>query len=185
MFVGLRRHVHRMMAGLGVLALRQMRTMTEKKASALEPVMNNHTPPHRLSRGRPARSRLEIGMRTALQVPMRLNPQEIQQDHGRHCRRTGGIVVLREGSIGQRAELAVRELEATGGLPSIICIASPTGVGYVNYVMAEARVFRPRHCAPSSRSTPMYQCTRINKTTEGVELQTAVIGSQSAAASTR
>jgi uncharacterized membrane protein len=88
------------------------------------------------------------------------------------------VVIPREGSVEQRAELAVRELAATGGLQrSVICIASPTGVGYVNYVMAEALEYLTRgDCAvvvPQYAYVP--SALALNKTTEGVALQTAVI----------
>jgi uncharacterized membrane protein len=69
-------------------------------------------------------------------------------------------------------------LTATGGLSrSVICIASPTGVGYVNYVMAEALEYLTRgDCAvvvPQYAYVP--SALALNKTDEGVELQTAVI----------
>ena len=60
---------------------------------------------------------------------------------------------------------------------SIICIASPTGVGYVNYVMAEALEYLSHgNCAivvPQYAYVP--SALALNKTNEGVELQTAVI----------
>ena len=88
------------------------------------------------------------------------------------------VVIPREGSIEERAQLAVRELANTGGLQrGIICVASPTGVGYVNYVMAEALEYLTRgDCAvvvPQYAYVP--SALALNKTDEGVELQTAVI----------
>jgi uncharacterized membrane protein len=167
------------MAGLGVLALRQMRTMTEKKAQALEPVYEQPPTSPFVSCGPTSEIGFEeIGKEGRRFVLMRLNPQEIQQIMGGTADEPVRIVVPREGSIGQRAELAVRELEATGGLHrSIICIASPTGVGYVNYVMAEALEYLSHgNCAivvPQYAYVP--SALALNKTTEGVELQTAVI----------
>jgi uncharacterized membrane protein len=72
----------------------------------------------------------------------------------------------------------VRELTATGGIHrSVICIASPTGVGYVNYVMAEALEYLTRgDCAvvvPQYAYVP--SALALNKTEEGQRLQVAVI----------
>ena len=88
------------------------------------------------------------------------------------------IVIPREGTIEERAELAVRELTNTGGLQrSVICVASPTGVGYVNYVMAEALEYLTR--GDCTVVVPQYayvpSALALNKTNEGVELQSAVI----------
>ena len=77
------------MAGLGVPALRQMRTMTEKKAQALEPVYEQPPTSPFVSCGPTSEIGFEeIGKEGRRFVLMRLNPQEIQQI-GRHCRRTG------------------------------------------------------------------------------------------------
>ena len=49
----------------------------------------------------------------------------------------------------ERAALGVADLEACGGLErSLICVASPTGVGYVNYTIIEALEYLTRgNCA--------------------------------------
>lgn len=48
-------------------------------------------------------------------------------------------------TVEERAQLAVRELEAVGGFErGLICVAAPTGVGYCNYVVAEALEYLTR-----------------------------------------
>ena len=88
-------------------------------------------------------------------------------------------VIPREGTIRERAELAVAELEALGAFErSVIVVASPTGVGYVNYVMAEALEYLTRgNCAivvPQYAMVP--SALALNKTSEGTELQAEVLG---------
>lgn len=88
-------------------------------------------------------------------------------------------VIPREGTIAERADLAAAELEALGAFErSVIVVASPTGVGYVNYVMAEALEYLTRgNCAivvPQYAMVP--SALALNKTGEGTELQAAVLG---------
>jgi uncharacterized membrane protein len=167
------------MAGLGVLGLRQVRTLTEKQSQALEPVYETPPTSARVSCGPNSEIGFEeIGKEGRRFVLMQLSPAEIEQVVGDTALEPVRVVVPREGSVTQRATLAVRELQATGGFErSIICIASPTGVGYVNYVMAEALEYLSRgDCAvvvPQYAYVP--SALALNKTNEGVELQTAVI----------
>lgn len=88
------------------------------------------------------------------------------------------VVVPRDGAVEDRAKLAVAELEALGGLErSVIVVASPTGVGYVNYVMAEALEYLARgNCAivvPQYALVP--SALALNKTELGTALQTEVL----------
>ena len=88
------------------------------------------------------------------------------------------IVVPRQGSIAKRAELAVAELDALGGFDrSIIMVASPTGVGYVNYIMAEALEYLARgDCAtvvPQYALVP--SALALDTTTQGTELQGQIL----------
>jgi uncharacterized membrane protein len=87
-------------------------------------------------------------------------------------------VIPRDGSVEERADLAVAELEALGGFErSVIVVASPTGVGYVNYVMAEALEYLTRgNCAivvPQYAMVP--SALALDKTREGTQLQAAVL----------
>lgn len=166
-------------AGLGVLGLQQVRRETQKKSEVLEAAYRDHPTSPYVSCG--PNSEIEfgsIGKEGRRFVIMRLGTDEIEQVMGGHAAEPVRVVIPRAGSIEERAQLAVRELTATGGLQrSIICIASPTGVGYVNYVMAEALEYLTRgDCAvvvPQYAYVP--SALALNKTNEGVELQTAVI----------
>jgi len=166
-------------AGLGVIGLRQVRGLTQKKSEVLEPAYREQPTSPYVSCGPTSEVPFDaIGKEGRRFVVMRLSPAEIEQVMGGNAVEPVRVVIPREGSVAQRAELAVRELAATGGLQrSVICIASPTGVGYVNYVMAEALEYLTRgDCAvvvPQYAYVP--SALALNKTTEGVELQTAVI----------
>lgn len=87
-------------------------------------------------------------------------------------------VIPRQGSIEDRARLAGDELEALGGFErSVIVVASPTGVGYVNYVMAEALEYLTRgNCAivvPQYALVP--SALALDKTEQGTRLQAEVL----------
>ncbi|MEZ5184909.1 MAG: alpha/beta-hydrolase family protein [Candidatus Nanopelagicales bacterium] len=167
------------LAGLGVVALRQVRNQTQKKSEVLEPAYRDDPTSRYVSCGPRSEIAFDaIGKEGRRFVLMRLSPDEITGVMGGQAEEPVRVVIPREGSIEERARLAVRELAATGGLErGIICIASPTGVGYVNYVMAEALEYLSRgDCAvvvPQYAYVP--SALALNKTSEGVELQTAVI----------
>ncbi|HEX6887244.1 MAG TPA: alpha/beta-hydrolase family protein [Candidatus Nanopelagicales bacterium] len=77
-----------------------------------------------------------------------------------------------------RAELALAELEALGAYDrSVIVVAAPTGVGYVNYSFAEALEYLTRgDCAiivPQYALVP--SALALNQTNAGVALQTQVL----------
>lgn len=166
-------------AGLGILGLRRVRHLTQQKSEVLEPGYREAPASPYVSCGSNSEIDFDaIGKEGRRFVLMRLSTEEIEQIMGGHAAEPVRIVIPREGSIEQRAELAVRELTATGGLQrGLICVASPTGVGYVNYVMAEALEYLTRgDCAivvPQYAYVP--SALALNKTREGVELQTAVI----------
>ena len=153
------------MAGLGVPALRQMRTMTEKKAQALEPVYEQPPTSPFVSCGPTSEIGFEeIGKEGRRFVLMRLNPQEIQQIMGGTADEPVRIVVPREGSIGQRAELAVRELEATGGYTAASSASRrpPASVTSTTSWLEAPSISATATAQSSSRSTPMYpvHCTQ-------------------------
>ena len=80
--------------------------------------------------------------------------------------------------IRERAALGVADLEACGGFErSIICVASPTGVGYVNYTIIEALEYLTRgNCAtivPQYALVP--SALAMPKTLDGVMLTRAVL----------
>lgn len=164
-------------AGLG--GLRYVRQMTQKKQEVIEPAYREAPSSPYVSCGPTSEVDFDaIGKEGRRFVLMRLTTGEIENVVGGHSAEPVRVVIPRDGTVEQRAELAVRELTATGGINrSVICIASPTGVGYVNYVMAEALEYLTRgDCAvvvPQYAYVP--SALALNKTEEGVELQTAVI----------
>lgn len=165
--------------GIGIAGLRYVRTATQKKSEVIEPGYRKPPESSFVSAGPNSEIDFEaIGKEGRRFVLMRLSTEEIEQVMGDVVAEPVRAVIPREGTIQERADLAVRELEALGGLErGIICVASPTGVGYVNYVMAEALEYLARgDCAvvvPQYAYVP--SALALNKTDEGVELQTAVI----------
>ena len=80
--------------------------------------------------------------------------------------------------IRERAKLTLADLESCGGFDrSIICVASPTGVGYVNYTIIEALEYLTRgDCAtvvPQYALVP--SALAMPRTAEGVHLTTLVL----------
>jgi uncharacterized membrane protein len=85
-------------------------------------------------------------------------------------------------TIEDRVMLAMDELERTGAFErSVLCLASPTGSGYINYVMAEAMEFMALgDCAIATlqyslRPSPM----SLDRTSIGVEQNRALLHSVS------
>lgn len=77
-----------------------------------------------------------------------------------------------------RAELALAELEALGAYDrSLIVVAAPTGVGYVNYSFAEALEYLSRgDCAivvPQYAHLP--SALALNRTASGIQMQTLIL----------
>ncbi len=166
-------------AAAGVGGLRYVRRMTQAKQEVIEPGYSDPPTCPYVSSGPTSEVAFdEIGKEGRRFVLMRLSPAEIEAVMGGNAEEPVRIVIPREGTIEERAELTVRELIATGGINrAVICIASPTGVGYVNYVMAEALEYLTRgDCAvvvPQYAYVP--SALALNKTREGSALQCAVI----------
>ncbi len=166
-------------AGVGYLGVRSLRNRTERGAVVIEPAYQVAPTSPYVSTG--PRSDIEfdaIGKEGRRFVLMRLSADEIESVMTEDTQEPVRIVIPKEGSIQHRADLAVAELLATGGINrSLICIASPTGVGYVNYVMAEALEYLARgDCAiivPQYAYVP--SALALNKTDEATLLQRAVI----------
>jgi uncharacterized membrane protein len=77
-----------------------------------------------------------------------------------------------------RAELALSELDALGAYEkSVIVVAAPTGVGYVNYSFAEALEYLTRgDCAivvPQYALVP--SALALNRTDAGIQMQTLIL----------
>lgn len=167
------------LAGLGVISLRYVRAATQKKSEVIEPGYREPPTSPFVSAGPNSEVDFDaIGKEGRRFVIMRLSTAEIEQVMGGVAVEPVRVVIPREGSIEERAEKAVRELTKLDGFNrSVICVASPTGVGYVNYVMAEALEYLTRgDCAvvvPQYAYVP--SALALNKTDRGVALQTAVI----------
>ena len=166
-------------AGVGVVALRRVRAMTEKDADVKEAAYPS--PPTSVHVSAGPRSSVafgDIGKEGRRFVLMGLDEAAISRVMGEPAKNPVRVVIPRDGAIAARAALAVSELRALGGFErSLICVASPTGVGYVNPVMAEALEYLTRgDCAvvePQYALVP--SALALNKTKDGGELQRAVI----------
>ena len=113
-------------------------------------------------------------------VTMALTPDEITAVMGEPAVDPVRVVAGYEVSddIRERAALGLKDLEACGGFErSLICVASPTGVGYVNYTIIEALEYLTRgDCAtivPQYALVP--SALAMPKTHEGVMLTRAVL----------
>lgn len=122
----------------------------------------------------------QIGMEGRRFVLMALTPQAITEVMGPPAIEPVRVVAGFEAapSTRERAELCLREMDAVGAFDrSIICIASPTGVGYVSYTFAEALEYLTfGDCAivvPQYALVPSFLA--IFDTHDGVNLQRLVI----------
>ncbi len=113
-------------------------------------------------------------------VLMTLTPEEISEVMGEAAtapvRAVAGYASTPD--LAERARIAVTELERLGGFQrSVIVVAAPTGVGYVNYSFAEALEYLTRgDCAivvPQYALVP--SALALNRTAAGVRLQTMVL----------
>jgi len=160
-------------------ALRLGRKRLEHRAAVLEPAYEEAPASEFVSAGPNSSVEFDdIGREGRRFVVMRLDPGEIESVMKEPAAEPIRVVIPRTGSVERRAALAVDELVATRGIErSLICVASPTGVGYVNYTMAEALEYLTRgDCAivvPQYAYVP--SVLALNKTSEATGLQEAVI----------
>jgi Predicted membrane protein len=113
-------------------------------------------------------------------VLMTLTPDEITAVMGEPAiepvRVVGGFESTSD--IAERAKLTLADLESCGGFDrGLICVASPTGVGYVNYTIIEALEYLTRgDCAtvvPQYALVP--SALAMPRTAEGVHLTRLVL----------
>lgn len=160
-------------------ALRAVRVKVERRAEVIEPAYNDAPNSPFVSCGSNSRVPFDaIGKEGRRFVIMRLSAAEISSVVGEPAAEPVRVVIPNDGSDDARVELALAELRATGGIDrSLICVAAPTGVGYVNYVMAEALEYLARgDCAivvPQYAYVP--SALALDLTDEGTALQRAVI----------
>ncbi len=163
----------------GWYGLKRVRARTVRSNEVFEPAYPAPPTSQRVSCG--PRSLIEfdaIGKEGRRFVLMALTADQISTIMGEPATDPVRAVIPRTGSVEQRADLAVAELEALGGFErSIIVVASPTGVGYVNYVMAEALEYLARgNCAvvvPQYAMVP--SALALDRTEDGTQLQAAVL----------
>ncbi|MDQ1304533.1 MAG: hypothetical protein QG671_360 [Actinomycetota bacterium] len=113
-------------------------------------------------------------------VLMTLTADEIEAVMGEPAENPVRVVAGYEaaGTTAQRAELCLLEMEAVGAFErSVICVASPTGVGYVSYVFAESLEYLTLgDCAivmPQYALVP--SALALSDTGDGAELQRLVL----------
>lgn len=167
------------LGGLAYVGIRRVRARTTRDNEVIEPAYPE--PPKSTNVSCGPNSLIEfddIGKEGRRFVLMTLDAKQINNVMGEDAADPIRAVIPREGSIEDRAQLAVDELERLGGLEkSMIVVASPTGVGYVNYIMAEALEYLTLgNCAivvPQYAMVP--SALALNKTDEGTELQGEIL----------
>jgi uncharacterized membrane protein len=164
----------------GLVALGQVRKRTLRENEVFEPAYPQPPASEKVSCGPASSVDFDaIGKEGRRFVLMTLTAAQINNVMGEAAVDPIRIVIPRDGPIEDRAALAVSELEALGGFEqSVIVVASPTGVGYVNYVMAEALEYLSRgNCAivvPQYAMVP--SALALDRTQSGTELQAEVLG---------
>lgn len=167
------------LGAVGLFGLNKVRARTLRTNEVLEPAYPQPPSSARVSCGPHSLIDFDaIGKEGRRFVLMALDSTQISNIMGESAVDPVRAVIPREGSVEERADLAVAELEALGGFErSMIVVASPTGVGYVNYVMAEALEYLARgNCAivvPQYAMVP--SALALDRTDDGTRLQAAVL----------
>lgn len=128
--------------GLGVWGLSTVKRRVERNGDVVEAAYPDApTSPHVTAGPRSLIPFDTIGKEGRRFVVMALTPAEITAVTGRPAQPPIRIVAGFEAAptTQERADLCLAEMDALGAFEkSVICVASPTGVGYVSYVFAEA-----------------------------------------------
>jgi uncharacterized membrane protein len=132
----------------GLQAVNRVDRMTEKAGVSVEPAYAT-TPTSPYVSGGPNSlvDSATIGREGRRFVNMTLSPEEIEAVMGEPAQNPIRAFVGLETvpSSAERADLAVRELEALGAFDrKTLCMFSPTGTGYVNYVACESLEYLTR-----------------------------------------
>ncbi len=169
------------MGAAGTYAIRTVTQRLEHKDDIVEPAYPE--PPSNPFVSAGPRSDMpfdSIGKEGRRFVLMALTPQEITSVMGEAAVDPVRVVAGYESAtdLRERAALGLRDLEACGGFErSIICVASPTGVGYVNYTIIEALEYLTRgNCAtivPQYALVP--SALAMTKTHDGVMLTQMIL----------
>lgn len=167
------------LSAAAIAGLNEIRKRTERAGDVVEPAYPQPPTSRFVSCGPNSRVGFDdIGKEGRRFVLMALTAPQISSVMGEDSREPVRIVVPRRASRQDAVDLAVSELESLGGFDrSIIVVASPTGVGYVSYVMAEALEYLSRgDCAtvvPQYAMVP--SALALNRTDDGTRLQAAVL----------
>lgn len=134
--------------GLGLLGagiaggLEYLYRMTENGGAAVEAAYSARPVSDFVSGGPESRIDWQtLGREGRRFVNMALTAREIEQVTGRKAMEPIRVFVGldSEPTVDARAALCLQELENLGAFSrSVVCLVSPTGTGYINYVMAEA-----------------------------------------------
>lgn len=165
----------------GAFALRKITNRLERKDDVIEPAYPAPpTNPHVSAGPTSDMPFASIGKEGRRFVTMALTHDQITSVMGEPAVDPVRVVCGYESAhdLKERARLGVADLEACGGFErSIICVASPTGVGYVNYTIIEALEYLTRgNCAtivPQYALVP--SALAMPKTIDGVMLTRYVL----------
>ena len=169
------------LGAVGLIALRTVRRRIEHADDIVEPAYPEPPTSAYVTAGPASVIGFDtIGKEGRRFVTMALSPAEIEAVMGEPAmqpvRAVGGYEAAK--TIEERAALTLQELRNLGAYDrSLIVVASPTGVGYVNYSFAEAVEYLTLgSCAivvPQYALVP--SALALNQTTAGSHLQTLVL----------
>lgn len=165
----------------GTALLSRFKARTERRGDVREPAYPAPpTSPHVTAGPRSLVSFDDIGKEGRRFVVMTLRPNEIDAVMGTPAMEPVRVVAGFESTDDtvERARLCLAEMEALGAFErSLICVASPTGVGYVSYVFAETVEYLTLgDCAivvPQYALVP--SALALNDTGDGARLQRLVL----------
>jgi uncharacterized membrane protein len=165
----------------GAYALKRVTNRLEHHDDVIEPAYPTAPPnPHVSAGPRSAMPFNAIGKEGRRFVTMALTHEAITKVMGEPAVDPVRVVAGYESTadLRERARLGVEDLDACGGFErSLICVASPTGVGYVNYTIIEALEYLTRgNCAtivPQYALVP--SALAMTKTIDGVMLTRYVL----------
>lgn len=169
------------LGAVGVYAHETVKHKIERNDNVIEPAyFKPPTNPHVSAGPKSVFQFDDIGKEGRRFVLMTLTPEEITAVMGEPAQEPVRIVAGFETTkdINELAEMAFEEMVNLGAFDkSLVCIASPTGVGYVNYIFGEALEYLTRgDCAivvPQYALVP--SVLALFDTNEGIALHTKVL----------
>jgi uncharacterized membrane protein len=169
------------LAAASAVAVDQVRRRVEHHGDIVEAAYRQPPESDRVSAGPASAVRFEdIGKEGRRFVVMALDAEEISSVMEEPAIDPVRVVVgyRSSRSVAERAAIAIQELDLLGGFDrSVIMVGAPTGVGYLNYVVAEALEYLTRgDCAtvvPQYSHSP--SALSLDRVGDGVQLQTLVL----------